>query len=344
MRAARTPIVASWRSNSGSTGCLGAIRPSATICAAKTSAQARVSASPSAVVLEAFDQGAESTVIPTNASSTPMVAGNAGRLRNTASSISGTSTTRVPVRKPLRDAVVRCRPSVCSRNPIASRMPTKTPSRRLRSCARPFGETAMKPRSSAVAIPIRTATSTSGEATPSPSSERRIAKLLPQTAMISVSARSANEEEPQAEHRVDREQERSFQPVRLPIQGDQGDRDYRDPERDHLEARESEIHRHAQQDADEYQDGRDQEGNLLRRFPGDPQRHVHVAPVREEERGGMLGGVPNDGDDHHAHERLRQVQGGDGAVERVDQKLAGDGGGGGGHQQPAQVGPDRALV
>src|SRR6202040_322705 len=116
------------------------------------------------------------------------------------------------------------------------RAPTRVPARttspcRLRSCARPLGVAAMKPRSSAEATAIRTATSASGEATPSPNSERTMEKLLPQTAVMNVSARSANEEEPQAEHRVDRKQERSFQPVRLPIQRDQGERDHRDPER-----------------------------------------------------------------------------------------------------------------
>ncbi len=63
------------------------------------------------------------------------------------------------------------------------------------SCWRPRGVSAIQQASSAEAIVMRTATSASGEPAawppPPPSSVRRMAKLLPQMAMIAASARSA---------------------------------------------------------------------------------------------------------------------------------------------------------
>src|SRR5437764_3029204 len=158
---------------------------------------------------------------------------------------------------------MRCRPPLGSRKPTPSSPPPNIPSRSrlprmLRNFARPASVAARKPASSAEAIPMRTATSASGEAAALPSSARRMAKLLPQTAMISVSARSANEEEPQAEDGVDGEQERPFQPVRLAVERDHGDCDHRDPQRHHLEPGEGEVHRRSYQHADDHQQRSDE--------------------------------------------------------------------------------------
>src|SRR5436305_1130420 len=139
-------------------------------------------------------------------------------------------------------------------------MPSRSrPPRMQRSCARPAWLAAMKPASSAEAIAMRTATSKSGEAAAFPSSPRMMAKLLPHTAMISVSARSANEEEPQPENGVDGEEECALQPVGLAVEGDQRQRDHRDAQRHHLESGEGEVHRGAEEDADDHQQRSDEQ-------------------------------------------------------------------------------------
>src|SRR5207248_9396071 len=116
---------------------------------------------------------------------------------------------------------------------------------------------------------IRTATRRMGETgdDPDPTSTRTMAKVDPHTAMSATSARSAisrpDEVEADGEDRVDREEERSFQPVGLPVQRAKRGGEDREADRRRLEAREGEIHRRAEREAGEDEDGRDEERDLL---------------------------------------------------------------------------------
>ena len=122
----------------------------------------------------------------------------------------------------------------------------------------------------------------------------------------------------------------------LAVEDDERERDHRQAERDHLEPGESEVHRRAEQDADEHQHRRDQERDLLGRFPGDAERNVHVPAAAEDQRSRVLRRIPDDGDDHHADERLGQLHHLERPFQGADEQLAGGSGGCGREQQLAQ--------
>src|SRR5438477_413202 len=155
----------------------------------------------------------------------------------------------------------------------------------------------------------------------------------------SMSARSAisraYEVEADSEHGVDGHEEGAFQPVRLAVERDDGGGEHREPDRRRLEAREGKVHRRAEDDTGEDQDGRDEQGDLLGGLPGDAERDVHLAAPAESDGRGVLGCVADDGDDDDAHEGLGQVNRLQRAFEGADEKLTGYSGRGAGEEQPA---------
>src|SRR4051812_10204310 len=108
-------------------------------------------------------------------------------------------------------------------------------------------------------------------ADPEPTSTRTMAKVDPHTAMSSTSARSAistHEVEADRQHRVDGDEESPFQPVRLAVERNDAGGEHRQGDGDGLEAGEGEVHRRAQREAGEDEDGRDEERDLLGGLPG----------------------------------------------------------------------------
>src|SRR3954466_14740739 len=215
---------------------------------ANTTAQPTVSRSTRSCAFPAAPPR-ESTAIPTTATRTPAICGAAGRFLKKKNSMSGTKTTRRPVRNPLREAVVRCWPSIWRRNPAPRNAAQRRPSRtRSRASLMP-PRSARKTRSTEKATAIRTATSRMGETgdDPDPTSTRTMAKVDPHTAMRTTRARSAisraDEVEADGEDEVDGDEEGAFQPVRLAVERDDGGGEHREPDGRRLEAGEVQVHR-----------------------------------------------------------------------------------------------------
>src|SRR5438067_11212127 len=343
--AAMAQVPPSWTRRSGRTSWRGATRPRTTMWTANTTAQPKVSRSPTSWAFPAAPPP-DRTAMPNTAMTTPAICGAAGRFLKKTRSMSGTKTTSRPVRKPLREAVVRCCPSICRRKPAPRNTAQTRPSRKRSRLSLIPPRSARNARSSAKATAIRTATSRMGETgdDPDPTSTRTMAKVDPHTAMSTTSARSAisraYEIESDGEDGVDGDEERAFQPVRLAVERDDGGCQHREADRRRLESREIQVHRRPEREPGEDEDRRDEERDLLRRFPGYAQGDVHLAAAPEGDGRRMLRRVSDDGDDDDAHERLGQADRLQRSFERSDEQLARHRRGRSGEEQPS-AGPPR---
>ena len=74
--------------------------------------------------------------------------------------------------------------------------------------------------------------------------------------------------------------------------------------------------------AGDHQHRRHEERDLHRRSHCDAEGQVHLALASDENRGRVLGGVTDHGDDDDAHEHLAEAELGAGLVDRADEELA----------------------
>ena len=131
-------------------------------------------------------------------------------------------------------------------------------------------------------------------------------------------------EERHRQDRVDDDEQRALQPVRLAVHGDEradahGRRDGGD-----LEGLEDEVHGLADEHAEDDQDRRHEQRDLEARAVGHGHRELHLVLGRELHGDEVLGQVADGRDEHDADEERRQPEGLDEALDRAHEDLRQD--------------------
>ena len=141
------------------------------------------------------------------------------------------------------------------------------------------------------------------------------ARPLPRRRAFATS-RYTNSKNDTARIDVDEHQERALEPGRFAVEGDErADADGR-RDRGDLERCEDEVHRLADDDADQHEDRCHEEGDLQAGPEGHRHRELHLVLGRELDRDEVLGKVADGRDEHDADEERAEA-------ERVDERLDG---------------------
>ena len=122
--------------------------------------------------------------------------------------------------------------------------------------------------------------------------------------------------------RVRDEEEHAFSPHAPPVPHDRADEQRRSGDGGDLDGSEGEGRGLSRANESRAARGATSRAHLRCRRDGDLAREPDLAAARDDDCAAVLGGVPDDGDDHGADEELRQAGGVREAFERVNQDLA----------------------
>mmetsp|Transcript_12160 Transcript_12160/g.25700 ORF Transcript_12160/g.25700 Transcript_12160/m.25700 type:complete len:225 (-) Transcript_12160:282-956(-) len=131
-------------------------------------------------------------------------------------------------------------------------------------------------------------------------------------------------EESRGEHDVRGAEDESLEPIALPVGHDGGGADHGEGEHARLERREVEGERRVDRPRRRDAEGDGEQRDLRRRADGNADGELHLVLHREDDRGGVLGGVADDWEEDGGDKGDRNVERLGGALDGVDDEVGED--------------------